>query len=334
MKTKTIETEPSTSTANQSTSHKQTVHRINVKMEPELHIFDTPQKSSIAIVSDPPPSAAPSIPQVTTQIKSTPIVSGKRYINCIDKTGKMSLIEMVVDPNNPKVMKMILPAALRTTMPQSTTTQFHPSNTNSSSSPVAQTPPHNRSMLTNNRMAIVKKPSASVQQSLLRPSISLLKSSAATAKPAIPTATRGLKMITVNNLCGMENRYFNVFMPTDSCDSDTDIEIPRGKKFVINTQRANRLAEELETKFLNCQQFTNVTAGVVWLLKRLPLITPKANQREYKDSFPFMVSGIGAYESMAVPKQRSYEVSSISGHSQMQCFSSLLPSHCSGCERN
>lgn len=78
---------------------------------------------------------------------------------------------------------------------------------------------------------------------------------------------------------------------------------------MVNVKNRRQFAYELETEFYRCQHFVNVTASVVWLLKRLPLITPLANQRDYKESFPFVVDSIETFEAMPRPKKRCYEVS-------------------------
>lgn len=268
-------------------------------------------------------------------------VTGKRFIKCIDKTGKVSLVEMLTGPNNPKMVKMVLPAALRSTASQlssadaanrtiSLPTQLHSPNTSANETPGIQVnavrkpiivsklreqmPFANKTvMMANGKVVFIDKTATTsntrppVQQSLLRPQISLLKLQKVDEKSHAPTGTRGLKMITVNNLSGMENRNINVFLPTE-CESDSDIEIPTSKRFVVNVKDRRQLADDLETEFHRCQRFVNATAGVVWLLKRVPIITSMAHQHDYKESFPFVVDTIETFESMPLPKQRCYEV--------------------------
>lgn len=339
-----------------------------IKIEPDLHIDDSNTNSSkIGNVPEARINVQPSLKTATTQISATApslpkvitiskpsinasnllvnAATGKRFIKCIDKTGKVSLIEMVTDSNNPKVVKMVLPPALRTTplqpsstdpkikilspptqlvSPKASTATGVPTNAirmpiivskSRESSPLVKSV-NKTVILSNGKVVFIDKSAASitkppVQQSLLRPQISLLKPQKSEEKPPpapIPMAAKGLKMITVNNLSGMENRNINVFMPTE-CESDSDIEIPRNKRFVVNVKRRRQLAHDLETEFHRCQHFTNVTASVVWLLKRLPLITPMANRQDYTESFPFVVESVEAFEAMPTPKQRCYEVS-------------------------
>lgn len=340
-----------------------------MKVEPELQIEDAIQKpSKISNILEPRINVQPTFKMVTSQAPSSPSPSlpkaiainkptinasnllvnaatGKRFIKCIDKTGKVSLIEMVADPKNPKIVKMVLPTALRTKTPQSSPadaknrilslpTQLFSTNAGASAStasgvqtnviraPIVISKSLARSasetvIMPNGKVVIIDKTASTsktrppAQQSLLRPQISLLKPQKMDEKPPISTmtTTKGLKMITINNLSGMENRNINVFLPNE-CESDSDIEIPRNKKFVVNARNRRQFAYELETEFLRCQTFVNVTAGVVWLMKRLPLITPLANQHDYKESFPFVVNSIETFEALSTPRQRSYEVSS------------------------
>lgn len=37
--------------------------------------------------------------------------ANKKFMKCIDKNGRVSLIEVVVDPNNPKILRMVIPTA-------------------------------------------------------------------------------------------------------------------------------------------------------------------------------------------------------------------------------
>lgn len=342
-----------------------------IKIEPDLHIEDTIQRpSKIVNIIEPRVNAQFPLKATTSQVPSNPTslpkviainkpsinvsnlplnaATGKRFIKCIDKTGKVSLIEMVADPNNPKIVKMVLPAALRTVAVQSSPsdtknnriislpTQLLPVKTSTIIStasgvqpnvirlPTIVTKSNDQKLLTksvnntvrmsNGKVVIIDKATTTaktkplVQQSLLRPQISLLKPQNMEDKPLASMGTKGLKMITVNNLSGMENRNINVFMPTE-CESDSDIEIPRSKRFVVNAKKRYQLACELEIEFNRCQNFANVTASMVWLLKRLPLISPLANQHDYKESFPFVVDSIETFEAMTTPRQRSYEVS-------------------------
>lgn len=338
-----------------------------LKIEPELHIDDTNQEHErfsnileprmnaqpplMASKSPLPPNMLPLPNVVAKPPKSASnflvnAVTGKRFIKCIDKTGKVSLIEMLTDPNNPKIVKMVLPAALRNTASQFTSAdaanraialpaQSRSANTIASASvassmqanairtPIIVSKQHEQLRLAkgaiktvtmgNCKVVIIDKTAATsgtrppVQQSLLRPQISWLKSQKVDKKAPAPTGTRGLKMITLNNLSGMENRNINVFLPTE-CDSDSDIEIPRSKRFVVNAKDRRQLADDLKTEFLRCQRFPNTTASVIWLLKRVPIITTMANQHDFKESFPFVVDTIETFESLPTPKQRCYEV--------------------------
>lgn len=348
--------------------------RQHIKSEQELQIDDgalTPCK--ITKILEPRISAGPPLPTTTSQVASNftslpkmiavnaPTVNassllvnattGKRFMKCVDKTGKVSLIEMIADPNNPKIIKMILPSRARTTSLQASSSdankskilmmpaQLITSNTSanaSGSSSVVRTNtirapivvskpreklPFDRSssktvILPNGKVVFTERAATTsrvkqlAQQSLLRPQISLLKPQKIEEKPAVPVSigTKGLKMITVNNLSGMENRNINVYLPTE-CQSEVDIEIPNSKRFVVITKKRQQLACDLETEFHRCVHFPTVTASVVWLLKRLPLISPLAHQHDYKESFPFVVASIETFDAMPTVKQRCFEVS-------------------------
>lgn len=303
--------------------------------------------------------------------------NGKLFVKYVDKNGKLALIEMIADPKNPKIFKMVLPEKNKNLLPISThstasailvknaalTTKIHPlpqsnlmpinsrKETELSStvraavtipqvqdkSKIVQPQPQASTQINKNSDKTIimkngkiffmdktldKTPNA--QKSLLKPQISLLKSSfpEQSTKPKlpvpiishkIPESQTNMKMVTISTISGLQNKNVNVFMPTNyNINSDLNNEkytALKNKKFMINTKVRQQHGIDLEKKFFHSNHFNSVIAGVTWMLKRLPLVTSLASQHGFKDSFPFVVGSKEAFDNMHISKQRCYEVS-------------------------
>lgn len=158
-----------------------------------------------------------------------------------------------------------------------------------------------------NAMKVIKP-----QQSLLKPQISLLRPVNAD-KTKLPLQAivdnRNLKMVTVENIKGLQNRKINVFIKQEPIRdrSTSDIETSAKK---IYSKPKRQYAEKLEQLFF-ANHFSNICGAVNWLLRRIPLITSLALAPQYRESFPFIVESEQKYNKLFVAKQRSFEVSSL-----------------------
>lgn len=150
------------------------------------------------------------------------------------------------------------------------------------------------------------------QVSLLKPQVSLLKSASA-EKPnpmSFGMDNRNLKVVTIKDIKGLPNKQINVFIGKEfHGDATPDPAVAIKLKKHPEKSRSDKYpAEELE-KLFGVKQFSNVRNAVVWLLRRVPLITPLATQIGYQHSFPFTVENEEKYNSLLIGKQRSLEVS-------------------------
>lgn len=251
------------------------------------------------------------LPKNLPSIASGP---GKKLIKCVSKDGKVSLIELVQDSNNPKIFKMIIP---KKPIVQVQQVMKNPPATNSVPVVIAPTPmtpstnqqnitiiksnPLKRSNTaplptdTGKKVVLIdpKRVQPSQQQrSLLRPQISLLKKN---NTPAPTLGRNNGKVITVSNIPGLQSKNINVFLPFDVRTPAPKIEF-------------RRHARELEQRFHSCNNFSNITDAVCWLLKQIPLVNPQAAKSEFRDSFPFVVQSLSVFQSLLPGKQRSFEV--------------------------
>lgn len=313
-----------------------------------------------------------SLPVAAATSTALPKAELKKFVKCIDKNGKVSLIQVVVDPNNPKILRMVTPAAISTiTKVASTTTVTTPSSAPkiiklSSVLPLAG----NRSPIVLPKLSVIsagttltqiakpllgqikkliqaptrspeklsasapvrfsiESPSASKplqssavninqivaqnparklirpsqpQQSLLKPQFSLLKSSNS-KKPQLTIADKSnMKVITVKNIVGLQNKQINVFFK-----QEVMADPPAGRKMDIKTQPNRRWADKLERSFSD-NKFSTVRGAAAWLLQRLPLISPLRRKVSYHQSFPFAVESDEKYQGLSVAKHRSHEV--------------------------
>lgn len=262
-------------------------------------------------------------------------VPGQKLIKCITKDGKVSFLQLVQDRNNPKLFKMMLPKSpaynqannlpklnlIKLSNNQQLIGLKQVSNIQPVPSPIQITTPVRLSetiiksnplkrmnttplpTTINNKLTAInldRKPQPQTQQkTLLKPQVSLLKSSAIKSNASIilPNKNNG-KMITVSNIPGLENKYVNIYLPNESQPSTSSIgwnalEPPHIK---------------LQEHFLMSSRFLNMTYAISWLLREIPLIDPRAENIEFKDFFPFVVPNSSIFNSLTLAKQRNYEV--------------------------
>lgn len=271
------------------------------------------------------------LPKIPASVMNGP---GNKLIKCVTKDGKVSFLQLVQDPNNPKLFKMVLPKAPVTAQadtlqklnlvklpnnhqlvglkqvanmqPQpssiQTTSTVRPSETtiiNSNPLKRANTTPLPTTI--SNKISAIdlnqKPQSQSQQKSLLKPQMSLLKSSAVKTNTSIvsPNKNNG-KMITVSNIPGLENKNINIYLPTEVQPSTSSMA------------SFDQSDIKLQKRFLICSGFLNMTDAISWLLREIPLIDPRAEKSEFKDLFPFVVPSSSIFNSLTIAKQRSYEV--------------------------
>lgn len=357
---------------------------------PQNQICDRIIKTECNIDTQILASSKPS-PSVVKMPKAIPIVNsslGKRFIKCVDKAGKVSLIEMVQDEKNPKLFKMVLPNSKSSVSPlnqalnvqkstvntqnpeqsklnltkiislpkqvilqnksvnvvlstaskvQATANvriernvikpvQIHPVIASASPSLIKLAKqPQKKSpipfMKENNKIIVLeskKVANQQPQQSLLKPQISLLKSSTASASK-IPNKTslfqpqstsvqrNNIKVITVSNLSGLQNKNITVFVPNEQQNMPpSGIDEPDPVETEFNVHR--QLEVDLEKRFLAKDDFLNITEAARWLFKAIPLISTQANQKSFREVFPFVVHSIEYFQSLPLAKQRSFEV--------------------------
>lgn len=265
------------------------------------------------------------LPKISPTVMNGP---GKKLIKCVTKDGKVSFLQLVQDPNNPKLFKIMLPKAPATNQaenlqklnlvkllpnnqqmlnmlpqpsPIQTKTTICPSETFIKSNPLkrANTTPL-PTTICNKITAIdlngMLQPQTQ-QRSLLKPQVSLLKSSAVNSNASIasPNKNNG-KMITVSNIPGLENKNINIYLPREvrpSTSSMAPLDQPHIK---------------LQTSFLMNSLFLNMTDAISWLFRKIPLIDSRTAKSEFKHLFPFVVPSSSVFNSLTIAKQRNYEV--------------------------
>lgn len=331
---------------NLDTSQNQTIQNPQINGSDHVHIQNDHEEPSTSNQLPAPIQSKSGNPiQVklsSSMIKSTGDVgsSGKKFMKCINKNGEVSYVQLLQDPNNPKVFKMIVPkqvtiaknsvpaklsenggsleppASLEQTQPivnanvpsVSTIRKIIPIDSNQLLS-YQQQPKIIQPIQPAQLQFSVAKHSQQQQiarklsqQSLLRPQISLLKPTQSANKTPI-------KMITVNNIAGLANKNINVFMPpnlTSSMDRNDLRAIKSIEEVHVEPPKEVRnVAFELEVEFLK-KPFSNMTNAVSWLFKRLPLISLDC---DYRKAFAFATATLGEFQSFHLGKRRCFEVS-------------------------
>lgn len=125
------------------------------------------------------------LPSTTVLSEADAAPARKKFLKFVDKSGRVSLLEMIADSNNPKVFKLALPRAQQT----EATAKACPVGATSSPVPSA-----------------TKK----TQQSLLKPQVSLLKSN-------VHAIARN---VLVANIDGLKDRKIRVFLPKDEASNE------------------------------------------------------------------------------------------------------------------
>lgn len=284
----------------------------------------------------PAPTLIP-LPKIIPSVTNGP---GKKLIKCITKDGKVSFLQLVQDPNNPKLFKMVLPKApsinqsnnnlqklslikLPNNQPQLIGLKLGP-NIQNEASPIQMTTMVRPSLTTiitsnplkranttplpttttSNKITVVdlnRKPQPQ-QKSLLKPQISLLKSSAVKKNASVvsPSKNNG-KVIIVSNIPGLENENINIFLPSE-VQSPTESMAP----FEWNALHQPHI--KLQKRFFLSSGYLNMTDAISWLLREIPLIDSRAKKSEFRDLFPFVVPSVSVFHSLTLAKQRNYEV--------------------------
>lgn len=321
---------------------------------------------------------------------------GKKFMKCVNKDGKISFVELLSDPNNPKILKLVLPnkalmpslgtkqtsgtlssslsrlpvvrplsapntqnsmlmgpitqsmnkqtvttnsmanSTLQSTVPKVTklittnnviSTESQKGSSSSCLRALPATPPATPTnkpftnsvqgkavIMKNGKIFIVDKSKAIIQpklqQSLLKPQISLLKSAMAHSSGQVQHTTSSSSALSCNVKIKNEMTVFRKNSGKDkSCDSSIAQIIPDKKIIGLKPIVRRQHAIDLENKFYKYHNFPHTTASVLWLLRRLPLISETATQHGLRESFPFIVISEQFYYAMPWAKQRSYEVS-------------------------
>lgn len=163
-------------------------------------------------------------------------------------------------------------------------------------------------IMKNGKIFIVDKSKAIIQpklqQSLLKPQVSLLKPTIAENKKQVQVSCPSLSITSSmnNNFHGEKSVFKKNSKITTQNDSTAFSKKIVGVKF-----DPKQYAVELEERFYKCDHFENVTTSVFWLLRQLPLIMQQ-EIHGLRDSFPFMVRSEKIYNAMPWGKQRCYEV--------------------------
>lgn len=164
----------------------------------------------------------------------------------------------------------------------------------------------------------ISKSNTKPQQSLLKPQVSLLKSAAVNNTKSMSnrstlllsqpkTMHNNIKVITVSNISGLQNKNITVFVPNEQ----QNVNVPSGIGNVEGNLPApinHQHGIELERRFLSQNALSNMTDGISWLLKAIPLISARVIDAGFKEEFPFVVHTVEDFERLPVMKQRCFEV--------------------------
>lgn len=273
----------------------------------------------------PNPIAKPTLIALPKLLPTVTNGPGKKLIKCVTKDGKISFIQLVQDANNPKIFKMSVPKQPIIVSQLSPINNGTAANSQPSPSLITQnlmnqtnvqrpqivtipsnslkrpntTPLHPLDLINKVVVLDAKRQQSTQQRSLLKPQISLLKSSVLKNNSA--NKPNG-NVITVSNIPGLNHKNINVILPpaTNLANQSTSGLQKQFRSHAI----------ELEKCFYSIESFANMTEAVTWLFKKLPLTNSEAGKSEFRESFPFVVASVDDFYSILPAKQRSFEVSS------------------------
>ncbi|KAL5290213.1 YEATS2 family protein [Megaselia abdita] len=121
------------------------------------------------------------------------------------------------------------------------------------------------------------------KQSLLKPQVSLLRSQ-------LPVSLIRSKSKQINLLHG---------------DHDY-IKLKSFEEIVVKKVPSQNFSKELELKFLSIK-FATLRHAIDFLLRKLPLVSRMANDTNFKNCYPFIVSNLDEYHKIGKVKQFTYE---------------------------
>lgn len=167
-------------------------------------------------------------------------------------------------------------------------------------------------IMKNGKIFIVDKSKAIVQpklqQSLLKPQVSLLKPAIAENNQQLQVPCPPLSLSNQLNIrLSNEKSVFKKISKSATQNEPFATSSAIGKNVLSIKVNPRQHAIDLEERFYKCDHFKHVTDSVYWLLRRLPLIM-KQEIHGLRDSFPFMARNEQTYYSMHWGKQRCYEV--------------------------
>lgn len=312
-------------------------HCENIKIEKVSHTEP---------VIEPPVPIVPS-PVNTNLIKSstdravttgTQLRPGK-LVKCLDAKGNIIMVELRVDPNNPKNIQIIrtgnqtaTPLIQTTTPVNRSTDQTTPTLSGMpqvqngipsiTSKPIVQLP-----IKQNNTMIKISKPK---QESLLKPQISLLKpqlfKSTPQHKPQLLKSTpqilknQSSKTLTTVPIASLNQSILLkrpiLMKPTKR----TQVKQVFMKK---NNDVPRNYRKELNTVFFERSRFHSIRSAVEFLLKKIPIINPKIanDERNYVQHFPFSVNSLTVFNRLPKVKQNFLQ------WYQAKCINRMINKH-------
>lgn len=299
----------------------------NIKIEKEIHIEP--------VLEQP----VPTVPVNTNLIKSstvpavTPVTQLRpgKLVKCLDTKGNVIMVELRVDPKNPKNIQIIrtgnqaaTASAIRTT--EKTTPspsginvpQIHNGIPSISNKALVQLP--NKQI---NTLIKIAKPK---QESLLKPQISLLKPQLfkSTTPQISKSQTSNTLTAPITVPIASLNQSILLKMPVLTKPTKR-LQVKQVKQVFMkkNNDLPRNYRKELNIVFFERSRFHSVRSAVEFLLKKIPIINPKIanDERNYVQHFPFSVNSLTVFNRLPRVKQNFLQ------WYQAKCINRMIQNH-------
>lgn len=283
---------------------------VNIKIEKENHIEAVPEQP--ASVVPPPANFETNLIKSTTVpvVTPAPQLRPGKLVKCLDTKGNIIMVELRVDPNNPKNIQII-----RTGNPSTVNPAIAAAPLNRPAEKPTPSVPHvqnGMSSVTNQALSSKQSSTAAIikiakpkQESLLKPQISLLKPQPFfKSTPPIPKCQSGNTLISP------------IVVPIASLNQSILLKRPSPmtptKRFQVkqvfmkkNMDQPRNYRNELNMVFFDRSRFHSIRSAVEFLLKKIPIINPKIShdERNYVQHFPFSVNSETAFNRLSKVKQ-------------------------------
>lgn len=299
----------------------------NIKIEKEIHI--EPVLAEAAPIKPPPVSENVHKSSTVTAVKPVTQLRPGKLVKCLDTKGNIIMVELRVDPKNPKNIQIIRTgnpavAPLNKTTPLNRLTPTPPGTQvphiqngipSISNKPLVQLP----NKQSNTTMIKIAKPK---QESLLKPQISLLKpqlfksttpqisknqTSSLTTPITVPIASLNQSVLLKRPVLTKPTKRLQlkqVFMRKNH-------DLPRNYR------------KELNIVFFERSRFHSIRSAVEFLLKKIPIINPKIanDEKNYVQHFPFSVNSVTVFNRLPKVKQNFLQ------WYQAKCINRMISKH-------